>query len=588
MDHSEVNLDKESEKLCISFSDLWYKVNKPEKKDLLKGLTGCFRPGRLSAIMGPSGAGKTTLSNILSGFRKPSGESSLLINGTSVSDSFLRKKSSFLAQELTLLGKLTTIETLEYAADLKLPSDTSKDDKRKIIADIIKYMGLEKCINTTVEKLSGGERKRLSIGEELVTKPPIMIFDEPTSGLDSVSTVQLITYLRELAHTGLTVICVIHQPSSQVLELFDDLYVLSEGNCVYNGSVENIVPAFQEAGYQCPQYYNRADFVLEVASHQIFGDHEFLIKKAKVIDDFTYDINKIDGVTKMYTQNDNFQYPISQWKQFCILFRRIFLYNRREFIVTHMKILLCLTLGFFIGFSFYKFGNDASKTMENVSLIFILIIMTFFCNSLPLILLYPSEVKILHREYLNNWYGLLPYFYAKILAEMPSLMVCTFATMLPAYILSDQPLETYRLCLFSLIFILLTLNAFFFGMAIGIICDVKTGIFIIPATAMPMFIFCGFFIRYSEMPAVLRPLSYISYFRYMYEGAFQSIYGFNRENLNCERLFCNFEENKKFLEEMDMVQNNYVWDVIAIIIWILILKCFSYFAMKIKLKNLIH
>lgn len=145
----------------------------------------------------------------------------------------------------------------------------------------MQLLGLEKCLNNYVEKLSGGEKKRVSIGEELITNPPIMIFDEPTSGLDSVSTVQVVTHLKDLAHSGRTVICVIHQPSSYVLQLFDDVYLLSEGQCIYNGPVGDIVFTFEEAGFPCPQYYNRADFILEVASKQRNGNLDMLISKAR-------------------------------------------------------------------------------------------------------------------------------------------------------------------------------------------------------------------------------------------------------------------------------------------------------------------
>uniref|UniRef100_A0A1B0CN04 ABC transporter domain-containing protein n=1 Tax=Lutzomyia longipalpis TaxID=7200 RepID=A0A1B0CN04_LUTLO len=149
------------------------------------------------------------------------------------------------------------------------------------IDDIVKLLGLEKCLHNHVEKLSGGEWKRLAIGEELITNPPVMIFDEPTSGLDSVSTIQVVKHLKDLAHSGRTIICVIHQLSSLVLEYFDDVYVLSNGQCIYNGSVEDIVPRFQEAGFYCPQYYNRADFILDVASGQRQGNLELLLSKAR-------------------------------------------------------------------------------------------------------------------------------------------------------------------------------------------------------------------------------------------------------------------------------------------------------------------
>lgn len=119
---------------------------------------------------------------------------------------------------------------------------------------------MEKCRNRLVLNLSGGERKRLSIAIELVTNPPVMFFDEPTSGLDSVSSLQIINYLKRLALDGRIIVCVIHQPSSKLMELFDDVIVMSRGNVVYSGPKVDMIPTFEEASFVFPKYYNPADF----------------------------------------------------------------------------------------------------------------------------------------------------------------------------------------------------------------------------------------------------------------------------------------------------------------------------------------
>lgn len=121
-------------------------------------------------------------------------------------------------------------------------------------------MSLQKCKNNYVKNLSGGEKKRLSIGIELITNPQIMFFDEPTSGLDSVSSMQVITHLKELTLSGRTIITVIHQPTSSLLELFDDIFILTDGKCLYNGPLDSMVETFHKCGFECPKYYNRADY----------------------------------------------------------------------------------------------------------------------------------------------------------------------------------------------------------------------------------------------------------------------------------------------------------------------------------------
>lgn len=111
-----------------------------------------------------------------------------------------------------------------------------------------------------MKNLSGGEHKRLSIGIELVTNPPIMFFDEPTSGLDCVGSYQVICHLQRLAHDGRIVVCVVHQPGSRLFQLFDDVLVLAHGEVLYAGEHREMLPTFAQSGHICPQYYNPADF----------------------------------------------------------------------------------------------------------------------------------------------------------------------------------------------------------------------------------------------------------------------------------------------------------------------------------------
>lgn len=121
-------------------------------------------------------------------------------------------------------------------------------------------LNLTRSQHTLVGNLSGGEYKRLSIGVEMVTNPPIMFFDEPTSGLDSVATYQIISYLRKLARDGRLIVCVVHQPSSRLMKLFDDILVVSRGCVLYSGPQDEMLGHFQKSGFECPQYYNPADY----------------------------------------------------------------------------------------------------------------------------------------------------------------------------------------------------------------------------------------------------------------------------------------------------------------------------------------
>lgn len=254
--------------IFLVFEDITYSA-KPwilsrRKTELLKNVSGEFRAGELTAIMGLSGAGKSTLMDVLTGFTTAGVTGNIMVNSKTRNLNEFRRLSAYIMQNDNLQPLLTVQEAMNVAAELKLT--TSHQQKKQKIDQILVTMSLDTCRHTRTGQLSGGERKRLAIALELINSPPILFLDEPTSGLDSVTSKYCITLLKQLAKAGQTVICSIHQPSASLLNMIDHLYVVADGNCVYSGSTQNLVPYLSSLGLQCPTHYNPADYLMEICN----------------------------------------------------------------------------------------------------------------------------------------------------------------------------------------------------------------------------------------------------------------------------------------------------------------------------------
>ncbi|KAL5281067.1 hypothetical protein ACFFRR_004842 [Megaselia abdita] len=288
----------------LAFHNLTYKVKEGSRsnaKTILKSVSGQLRSKELTAIMGPSGAGKSTLLNILSGYVSNNIEGSITLNGNERNLSQFRKLSAYIMQDNQLHGNLTVQEAMTVATNLKLSKTFTKTEKNNMIDEILQTLTLSEHRNTLTRNLSGGQKKRLSIALELVSNPPIMFFDEPTSGLDSSTCFQCIHLLKMLALGGRTIICTIHQPSARLFEMFDQLYTLSDGQCVYQGNTRQLVPFLSTLGLECPSYHNPASYVIEVACGE-HGDHTKQLVAA--IDNGKRNIRTFADFNGIKTRND--------------------------------------------------------------------------------------------------------------------------------------------------------------------------------------------------------------------------------------------------------------------------------------------
>ncbi|KAI4351048.1 hypothetical protein L6164_005436 [Bauhinia variegata] len=263
----------------LEFSDLSYSIIKKQKKDgiwikreayLLHEISGQAMRGEVMAIMGPSGAGKSTLLDALAGrIAQGSLEGLVRIDGKPVTTSYMKMVSSYVMQDDQLFPMLTVFETLMFSAEVRLPPSISREEKKKRVFELIDQLGLQSATHTYIgdegrRGVSGGERRRVSIGVDIIHKPSLLFLDEPTSGLDSTSAYSVVEKVRDIAQGGSVVLMTIHQPSYRIQLLLDRVTILARGRLIYMGRPGALSDHLSGFGRPVPDGENCFEYLLDI------------------------------------------------------------------------------------------------------------------------------------------------------------------------------------------------------------------------------------------------------------------------------------------------------------------------------------
>jgi len=582
-----------------------------EARTLLDNVSGVARPGEVLAIMGPSGSGKSTLLNTLL-FRHSEGlkiSGSRLVNtGTVtqlVSPTNLTSVSAYVQQEDLFIPSLTVREHLIFHAKLRLEAGLTSREREDRVEAVMSQVGLSKVANVLIgdEKLkglSGGEKKRLSFASEFLTNPSILFCDEPTSGLDSYMAASIMQLLMEFSRLGKTVICTIHQPSSQIFSRFDKLLLLAEGKTAFLGEAARAKQFFASLSFPCPEDYNPADHLVQVLS-VVPGEEEESREKIDLIcqnfqqsqagTEIRADIKALESQTSDEDQIlDQTPYKASWIKQVLALTCRQALSVAKNPMMLKVKVITAVVVGLILGTIFQGQDFDQAGIQNSNGALFIIITNLSFGSIFSVCNSYCTELPVFLREHFNGIYRTDAYFLSKQIVETPLYVLEAGILFTILYWMAWLNPSADRFFIFlgiSFLILQVVLSLGYFLSCVAPNADIALAI--APVMIIPMMLFGGFYLNSGSIPAWLSWVKFISWFYYGYSALMTNQWA------GVQDIDCQTDPNlppgscittgNGVLDKLAIDQDNFVRDILMLIVLASVLRVFAFSALCLKARR---
>uniref|UniRef100_UPI00398E7ECA ATP-binding cassette sub-family G member 8 n=1 Tax=Pristiophorus japonicus TaxID=55135 RepID=UPI00398E7ECA len=522
----------------------------------LKNLNLKVRSGQMLAIIGSSGCGKTSLLDIITcrdeGGKVKSGK--ILIDETPVNRQLVKKYIAHVRQDDRLLPNLTVRETLTFVAKLRLPKAFSEEQRNKRIEDVIAELRLRQCANTRVGNyftrgVSGGERRRVSIGVQLLWNPGILILDEPTSGLDSFTAHNLVMTLSRLARGNRLILMSIHQPRSDIFHLFDLVVLLSSGATTYCGTAKDMIPYFTSIGYPCPKYCNPCDFYVDLTSIDRRSKEQeahtqdkantlasIFWEKVKYTDDYTWQPNACNTCPNMSSassasptsdeiiniKSETMDKLIGQLRQFSVLLSRQVSNDFRDLPTLAIHGFEALLMSLLIGFLYHSQDGKQLSIQDTVALLYIIGALTPFAVVLDVIAKCHSERAMLYHELEDGMYSITAYYFAKLLGELPEHCAFVIIYGVPIYwIAALRPEASPFLLNFLLVWLMVYCSRVMALWVAALLPTLQLSSIIGNVFFTIFYLTGGFVISLKNMWTVASWFSKMSFLRWGFEGLIQ-------------------------------------------------------------------
>ncbi|XVE83363.1 hypothetical protein DITRI_Ditri16bG0083300 [Diplodiscus trichospermus] len=511
-------------------------------RHVLKDINCTAKPWEILAIVGPSGAGKSSLLEILAGKLTPQC-GSILINHSPIDKAQFRKISGYVTQNDNLFPLLTVEETLMFSAKLRLrlPQTQLTVRVKSLIHELgLGHVAMARVGDDRVRGISGGERRRVSIGVDVIHDPKVLMLDEPTSGLDSTSALQIIDMLKVMAETrGRTIILSIHQPGFRIVKLFNSILLLANGSVLHQGTVDQLGANLREIGLQLPLHVNIVEFAIEsieAIQQQSKGQQEV---QTQVFSGPSQQRKGEEGESKSgkFTLQQLFQQSKvadEEIVNFGIDFPRDFANSRLQetMILTHRfsknifrtkelfagRTIQMLISGLVLGSIFHNVKDDLTGAEEKVGLFAFILTFLLSCTTeaLPIFL---QEREILMKETSSGSYRISSYAIANGLVYLPFQLILAILFSIPVYWLVGLNPNFMAFMHFLLLIwlILYTANSVVVCFS-ALVPNFIVGNSVISGVMGSFFLFSGYFISKQGIPSYWIFMHYISLFKYPFEG----------------------------------------------------------------------
>ncbi|XP_010911492.2 ABC transporter G family member 5 [Elaeis guineensis] len=591
-------------------------------RQVLKNVSCRAKPWEILAIVGPSGAGKSTLLEIVAGKLTPPSPPTILINRKVVDKSDFRKISGYVTQRDMLFPLLTVRETLMFSARLRLGGSLPPPQLSSRVESLLRELGLWSVADARVgdasgrvRGVSGGERRRVSIGVDVVHDPRVLILDEPTSGLDSTSAMQIVDMLKTMAESrGRTVILSIHQPGSRIVKLFGSVLVLAHGSVLHHGTVDQLSSHLRSLGLQVPLQVNVVEFAIHsidaLQQHkrqETLAEHHqqqqqqqqeqreaqeqpllLLPKKGEGIDQGRRDRCTLQQLFHQHKIVDeeslagfdlSYDYPNSRSQEVAILTHRFLKNVFRTKELFACRTIQMLVSGLVLGSIFFDLKDD--KVLERVGLFAFILTFLLSCTTeaLPIFL---QEREILMKETSSGSYRVSSYVVANGLVFLPFLFILAILFSVPLYWLVglNRSFTAFMYFLLLIWLILYTANSVVVCFS-ALVPNFIVGNSLISGVMGSFFLFSGYFIRKKAMPSYWVFMHFISLFKYPFESFLVNEFSDPGRCVEHEMGLCVLR-GEDLLSEEGLGEESRWRNVVVMVCFILAYRFFSYLILRCR------